>query len=105
MKKKIAKFIRRLITAIVVISIIVFSFGIAYTILDPSWVAGDPEIEREVIATTTPVVVEEKDTIVEAQELLMEGKKKLDAEEARLLEEIAEREARIEEISTIRASF
>ena len=57
------------------------------------------------VATPAFKLIEEKDVLDESQEELERIKRDLDAEEAKLLEEIEERELRLERIREIRLSF
>jgi len=61
----------------------------------------------EYVAPTveTPVEVIKKDSVSEAQRQLDEAKKLLDEEETKILAEIKEKEARLEEIRKVRLSF
>jgi hypothetical protein len=58
-------------------------------------------------ATSTPTILErvKKSDVEIARDMLAEATAKLDAEEARINEQIAELEAKLEEIRTVRISF
>jgi len=89
-----------------VIGIIIAVLGLIALFTVPSKVTYE---RQDTIADDNPIeeVIEkvQRSEVEEAEEMLRKATEKLDIEEARLLEEIAEREAKIEEINKVRSSF
>ena len=97
--KAIIKFIKKLAIYTSIVGIVGITAYVAYYVTRPSTVTTAPAVEE--------VVVEEvhRDALDIAREELQRATAALDAEEEKLLAEIAEREARIEQINEIRSSF
>ena len=77
--------------------------GAAYLYFTQDVVVSEPAPKEDVVKEVIEQI--KKDTIDEARKQLEEATSALAKEEERLLAEIAEREARIEQINDIRSSF
>ena len=96
----------KLIKRIVLITIIGVAIGAAIFFGVPFYQEHTKEAPVTPVATTTPDIIEEyQDVLDESQEELLRIKQELDNEEQKLLDEIDERELRLERIRELRLSF